>query len=76
MCAMLIEGLKLLVVGMSTVFAFLGLLVVAMHASAAYFRQFGDAMPAVAGAARVPDANDIEIAVVLAAIAVHREAHS
>ena len=65
---MLIEGLRLMMVGMITVFAFLTLLVAMMHASAAFFE---------ANAHRFPDdsdesttshrsSNDEEIAIALA----------
>ncbi len=75
---MLVEGLRLMAVGMTTVFAFLSLLVVLMHGSAAFFRTFADAFPEAAPAPppRVqahPTADeDAELAVVLAAVAAHR----
>ena len=42
---MMMQGLQLMALGMGTVFAFLGLLVLTMHSSAAYFRHFGDTFP-------------------------------
>lgn len=58
-----------MVVGMSTVFAFLGILVVSMHALARAARLFPPA-PVV-----TPQAEDLaDIAVVLAAIEAHRRA--
>ncbi len=69
------EGLRLMVVGMTTVFAFLGLLVMCMHASAAFFRvNAGWFAEPAAPEPRLPTASgdDAEIAVVLAAIAAHR----
>ncbi len=70
---MLAEGVRLTIVGMVAVFAFLGLLVAMMHASAAFFGAFGDRFdppaPATPARERVSRA-DQEIAVVLA-IAEH-----
>jgi sodium pump decarboxylase gamma subunit len=65
-------------VGMTTVFAFLGLLVALMQASAAFFEAFGDrfAEPEAPtpSPGTPPDSagNDDEIAIVLAAIEAHR----
>ena len=70
---MLAEGVRLTIVGMVTVFAFLGVLVGMMHASAAFFSAFGDRFdpPAPAKPARDrPSQRDEDIAVVLA-IAEH-----
>ena len=62
-------------VGMATVFAFLGLLVVAMHGSGAFFRanahRFPDP-PDLDPPPRAETGNHAEIAVVLAAVAAHR----
>ena len=75
---MVSEGVLLMAVGMATVFAFLGLLVGLMQASAAFFAASGDrfADPEPQTAASAPAAsgggNDDEIAVVLAAIEAHR----
>ena len=78
---MLVEGFRLMAVGMTTVFAFLSLLVVLMYGSAAFFRTFADSFPEPerAGAkprpatAPTPAADaDAELAVVLAAVAAHR----
>jgi sodium pump decarboxylase gamma subunit len=70
-------GIELTAVGMTTVFAFLGLLVGLMQASAALFEAFGHRFPvppstettsgASGGASR-----DEEIAIVLAAVEAHR----
>ena len=65
----MVQGLQLMVVGMSTVFVFLGLLVLAMQASAAWFRHFGDTFSQLPV---VEPEDDAEIAVVLAAIAHRR----
>lgn len=72
---MLIEGVRLMMVGMATVFSFLSLLVVVMIVQARLFEAFGDRFeePEVSPQ---PDhrtrSDDVEIAVVLAAIAAHR----
>lgn len=58
------EGVRLMAVGMSTVFAFLGLLVAAMHLQAAVVARW---LPE----RREPD-DDAELAVVLAAVAARR----
>ncbi|MEO0603103.1 MAG: OadG family transporter subunit [Myxococcota bacterium] len=65
---MLFEGVRLLVVGMTTVFAFLGILVVAMQATRAFASAFA---PAEALAAPATN-EDADIAVVLAAVAARR----
>lgn len=75
---MMVEGVQLLLVGMTTVFAFLGLLVGTMMASAAFFQAnaawFPDPEPPRARPP-APAADDAaEIAVILAAIAAHRAA--
>ena len=75
---MVSDGVLLMTVGMVTVFAFLGLLVVVMGASSAFFAAFADRFPEPAspspGRAASPGAsNDEEIAVVLAAVAAHRQ---
>ncbi len=67
---MLAAGLELLVVGMGTVFAFLGLMVLLMHASA---RVFSALQPATAAPQTADlDNDDAEIALVLAAVAAQR----
>ena len=69
---MLVEGLRLMVLGMSTVFGFLGLLVVGMHANAAVARRLFPE-PVVPPA---PKGGGPHIAVVLAAIAAQRGGHT
>ena len=72
---MLIEGVRLMVVGMATVFSFLSLLVVVMTMQARFFEVYGERFeePEVEPATRQPQrSDDAEIAVVLAAIAAHR----
>ncbi|MAG31103.1 MAG: hypothetical protein CL908_09465 [Deltaproteobacteria bacterium] len=68
---MMSEGLRLMAVGMFTVFAFLILLVVMMRASAAFFEANAHLFPEEA-----PDAgrsgNDEELAVVLALVEAAR----
>jgi len=67
----LLEGVRLMVVGMTTVFAFLGLLVLAMHGNRLVATAlYPEPPPPEPGAARGPD--DAAIAVVLAAIAARR----
>ncbi len=73
----MVEGFRLMAVGMTTVFSFLGLLVIAIHLSARFFEQFAHLFPEPEAARRLPSASaptsdDAEIAVVLAAIAAHR----
>lgn len=67
-------------VGMTTVFGFLGLLVLAMYGSAVVFRDLGDQFepPAPAPKPRpAPAADDhAEIAAIVAAIAAHRASRS
>jgi len=67
------QGLELLVVGMTVVFAFLGLLVVIMYGSAAVFQRLAPYFPdePASGAAAVDDA--ARIAAVIAAVAAHRQ---
>jgi len=71
------EGVLLMAVGMTTVFAFLGLLVGLMYGSAAFFAAFGDRFPepeaVPTGWAASPAAgHDEEIAIVLAAAEARR----
>jgi oxaloacetate decarboxylase (Na+ extruding) subunit gamma len=68
---MLLEGVELMVVGMGTVFAFLSLLVLMMHATA---KVIAAIEPAPVFAATVAGNDDGEIAVVLAAVAAARQA--
>ena len=63
------QGLVLLVIGMATVFAFLVLLVVAMQASAAFFKKFAHLFPEEVVKTAAPAASPmVAIAVALAAI--------
>ena len=70
------EGINLMVVGMTTVFSFLALLVIVMQVSARFFERFGDQWPDAAVATgdsdSTPGTQNEEIAVVLAAITAHR----
>lgn len=73
---MLIEGLNLMAVGMTTVFAFLAVLVVLLQVSARFFERFGDRWPDAAVTTETPgEASTREneaIAVVLAAVTAYR----
>ena len=73
---MLFEGINLMVVGMTTVFSFLVLLVIVLQVSARFFERFGDRWPAATlttePAGSTPGTQSEEIAVVLAAITEHR----
>lgn len=66
---MISEGVRLMVVGMSTVFAFLGLLVLVMHGAARALAHYPDPP----GAAPESGPDDAEIAVVLAAAEAFRQ---
>ncbi len=70
----MVEGLWLMAIGMATVFAFLGVMVLTMQGSAAFFDSYGHLFPEPEPPPkRVPEATvPIEIAVVLAAVAHHR----
>ena len=74
---MLFEGINLMVVGMTTVFSFLALLVIVMQVSARFFERFGDQWPEAAVATgdsdSTPGTQNEEIAVILAAFTAHRE---
>jgi sodium pump decarboxylase gamma subunit len=65
---MLLEGVRLMVVGMLTVFAFLTLLVALMRASAAFFEAQAHRFPedGEGPSERAPGGRDEEVAVVLA----------
>lgn len=65
---MIWEGLRLMAVGMFTVFAFLALLVALMKASALFFEKFADRFSEEAKTepAKVRTGNQEEIALVLA----------
>ena len=66
---LLMQGVVLMVIGMATVFAFLVLLILAMNASAAFFRKFAHLFPEKEVAAKPAAVDPIaEIAVALAAI--------
>ena len=64
--SMVVEGARLAVVGMATVFAFLTLLVVLMRASAAYFEANAHRFAADGDGDTGESAGDAELAVVLA----------
>lgn len=76
----MLEGVQLMGIGMTTVFGFLGLLVLVMQGSAAFFRANAHLFPEpevrAAPKKAVEADNDAEIAVVLAAIAAHRARRS
>jgi sodium pump decarboxylase gamma subunit len=65
---MILEGLRLMAVGMFTVFAFLTLLVGLMNGSALFFEKFADRFPDEAKnePAKARIGNDEEIALVIA----------
>ena len=70
------EGFRLMAVGMTTVFSFLSLLVIAIQISAAFFDRFAHLFPEPEPTRRAlspssTTSSDPEIAVVLAAIAAH-----
>ena len=72
---MLYEAGVLTVVGMTTVFGFLGLMVCLMHLSARLVARFPGAPEITQSAAdspRINDADDAHIAVVLAVVAAQR----
>jgi Na+-transporting methylmalonyl-CoA/oxaloacetate decarboxylase gamma subunit len=68
---MLAEGIRLMAVGMVTVFAFLTLLVGVMSAQAAFFRAFGDRFADPRGAEG--DEDEAVLALVLAAAHAKRQ---
>jgi sodium pump decarboxylase gamma subunit len=73
---MIMEGLRLMAVGMITVFAFLTLLVGMMKASAAFFEKFADRFPEEEHpekSSRSSADRDGEIALVLAIAEAHRQ---
>lgn len=80
---MLLEGVRLMAVGMFTVFAFLTLLVGVMKASAAFFaanaHRFPEAEPASARSSRSgatgAAGNEDEIAVAIAVATAMRQGH-
>ena len=76
----MLEGVQLMGIGMTTVFAFLGLLVLVMQGSAAFFRANAHLFPEpekpAAPRPALPANDQAEIAVVLAAIAAHRARRS
>lgn len=71
---MLMEGVRLMIVGMLMVFAFLGLLVALMRASAVFFEAFANHFPEEAspGPAAAGAGRSEEIAVVLAVAEARR----
>jgi sodium pump decarboxylase gamma subunit len=67
------QGLTVLVVGITTVFAFLILLVVIMQGSSWFFARFAHLFPEPEQSAGAPLRDDLsEIAVVLAALRAHK----
>ena len=77
---MLLEGVNLMVVGMTTVFSFLALLVIVLQISAKVFDSIGHRWPDPATApprpAQAPKTlGDVGIAVALAVIEAHRRRH-
>ena len=77
---MLLEGVNLMAVGMTTVFSFLALLVIVLEISARVFQSLGHRWPDPAVAQThtnpMPSARgDIEVAVALAVIEAHRRRH-
>ena len=77
---MLLEGVNLMVVGMTTVFSFLTLLVIVLQISAKVFDSIGHRWPdptiATPRPAQAPKTlGDVGIAVALAAIEAHRRRH-
>ena len=66
------QGVTLMVIGMATVFAFLVLLIGAMHASATYFKKFADRFEEPEATASVKSGGEIEVAVAIAAIRAKR----
>ena len=77
---MLLEGVNLMAVGMTTVFSFLTLLVIVLEISARVFQSFGHrwADPAVAQTPTSPTpgtGGDVEVAVALAVIEALRREH-
>ncbi len=76
---MMMEGVRLMVVGMITVFAFLTLLVGMMKTSAAFFEHFAHRFPEdptpEPGAVR-GDPRDEEVALVIAVAEAHRMARA
>ena len=65
---MIVEGFRLMAVGMLTVFAFLTLLVCLMKASALFFEKFADRFPeeAIGDPAEARAGNHEEVALALA----------
>ena len=77
---MLLEGVNLMVVGMTTVFSFLTLLVIMLQISAKVFDSIGYRWPdptiAPTRSAETPNTlGDVDVAVALAAIEAHRRRH-
>ena len=70
---MMTEGIQLMIIGMGVVFSFLILLVLAMQASAAFFKKFGHLFPEEITAAKptkkVQDLSDVAVAI--AAVKAH-----
>ena len=67
------DGLRLMVIGMSTVIAFLCLLVVLMQISAFFFKRYNARLPETTPTDAVTTTdNNRDIAIALAAIAHHK----
>lgn len=73
---MLLEGVNLMAVGMTTVFSFLTLLVIVLQISARVFASIGHRWPdpATAPSRSAPSAHR-DVAVAVAAIEAHRRRH-
>ena len=74
---MLIEGLNLMAVGMTTVFGFLALLVTVLRVAARVFEHYGDRWPDPVTVSEpsnlvMRSSGRAEIAVALAAVSAHR----
>ena len=72
---MVSAGIELMGIGMTTVFAFLGLMVFAMNASGFIIRTYFPPPPEPAAPSRPAAAADVEIAIVLAAANQWRQEH-
>ena len=66
------DGLKLMVIGMSTVIGFLCLMVVIMQISAFLFKLYHARFPEMTEETEAPSTKNRDIAIALAAIAHHK----
>ena len=78
---MLLEGVNLMAVGMTTVFSFLTLLVIVLEISARVFQSFGHRWPDPTAThsptSPMPGTNgDVEVAIALAVVEAHRRRHT